>query len=105
MLCTFCMAKRLYIVTSKRGSATLLNVCLSFCRSNILLTEDKIAKVADFGLSAVRELDGLVSCVSISMPVGTRCYMPPEAFKGVLSKSLDVYAYGMVSFNVKILTE
>ena len=31
-----------------------------------------------------------------STTVGTRCYMPPEAFKGIFSTRTDVYSFGMV---------
>ena len=60
--------------------------------SNVLLGHQMEAKLSDFGLAVVGESH------SVRGPyVGTRPYMPPEAFKGVVSPKLDVYGFGMVS--------
>eukprot|EP00118_Oscarella_pearsei_P014306 m.121955 g.121955 ORF g.121955 m.121955 type:complete len:117 (+) comp37758_c0_seq19:1155-1505(+) len=67
--------------------------------SNLLLTEEKMVKLADFGLSTVCPND--LSWDS-SRSAGTRCYMSPEAFEGRITKKLDVYAYAMVSRTIPI---
>ncbi|KAG2424704.1 hypothetical protein HXX76_014280 [Chlamydomonas incerta] len=56
------------------------------------------AKVADFGLSRIL-LDAAASWVQ-SSPQGTCRYMPPEAFRGAFHRASDVYAFGMVLFDL-----
>ena len=71
-----------------------------FSSSNVLLGKDEksllIAKLADFGLSSYLREDEAGSFYT-STCVGTKCYMPPEAFRGRVSSAGDVYAFGMVS--------
>ena len=60
---------------------------------------DRRVRLADFGLSCFGEhLDNIHASFleSGSTTVGTRCYMPPEAFKGIFSTRTDVYSFGMV---------
>ncbi|XP_065837719.1 uncharacterized protein [Oscarella lobularis] len=70
--------------------------------ANILLKNDDVervtVKLADFGLSTFWDCDK--SYVSTTVMVGSRSYMPPEAFLGILSKKVDVYALGMVFYEI-----
>lgn len=67
--------------------------------SNVLLGEQFDAKLSDFGLAVIggTEAEQESLAVSPGPSVGTRPYMPPEAFKGVVSPKGDVYGLGMVS--------
>jgi hypothetical protein len=63
--------------------------------ANVLLGKQMEAKLNDFGLAFVggpSKLSG--PCF------GTRPYMPPEAFDGVVSPKGDVYALGMVLYEL-----
>ncbi|KAI8558263.1 hypothetical protein RHMOL_Rhmol04G0077100 [Rhododendron molle] len=66
--------------------------------ANILIDKNFRAKVADFGLTKLTEVGGS------SMPtrlVGTFGYMPPEyAEHGVVSPKIDVYAFGVVLYEL-----
>ncbi|XP_062512276.1 uncharacterized protein LOC134188100 isoform X2 [Corticium candelabrum] len=71
--------------------------------SNILTSCDRRVRLANFGLSCFGEhLDNMHASFleSGSTTVGTRCYMPPEAFKGIFSTRTDVYSIGMVLFEL-----
>ena len=67
--------------------------------SNILLSSDCVGKLSDFGLACSTEYESDPDESfeeSGSISVGTRCYMPPEAFKGRFSTKTDVYSLGVV---------
>ncbi|KAI6671822.1 hypothetical protein NL676_006707 [Syzygium grande] len=67
--------------------------------TNILLSEDFRAKIADFGLSRafVTENDAYVS----TCPAGTPGYLDPEfQSSGNLNKKSDVYSFGIVLFEL-----
>eukprot|EP00118_Oscarella_pearsei_P023072 m.271909 g.271909 ORF g.271909 m.271909 type:complete len:997 (+) comp40555_c0_seq40:76-3066(+) len=66
--------------------------------SNMLLTDDKTIKVGDFGLSEVISSDD--GSFAASSAAGTRSYMAPEALKGRVSQAGDVYAFGMVLYEL-----
>ena len=66
--------------------------------SNILLTEDLIPVVIDFGLS--REL-GSPSPAFSRIPQGTYRYMPPEVWAShIPSAASDIYSVGMTIFHL-----
>ena len=68
--------------------------------SNVMLGSDNLARIMDFGLACSICEDesekGIV--MSGSTIAGTRCYMPPEATKGVFSRKTDIFPLGMVYF-------
>lgn len=68
--------------------------------ANILLNENLDPKIGDFTL--IRQIENLpVGETQYSQNViGTSVYMSPEAFRGDVSKKLDVFSYGIVLFEL-----
>jgi len=60
---------------------------------NVLINEDKRAKVSDFGFAKMKEeTQSLVSCVG-----GTFAWMAPEALRGEqINTKADVYSFGVI---------
>ncbi|KAK1431514.1 hypothetical protein QVD17_07974 [Tagetes erecta] len=68
--------------------------------SNILLDHDWKAKIADFGLSKIGLKNQGFSFL-VSSGVGTYGYVDPQYMKtGLITKESDVYAFGVVLFEV-----
>ncbi|CAD6224281.1 unnamed protein product [Miscanthus lutarioriparius] len=70
--------------------------------ANILIDKDFRAKVADFGLTKLSEIGTTATSQSLpSRVVGTFGYMPPEyARYGEVSPKVDVYAFGIVLYEL-----
>ncbi|MED6137177.1 LysM domain receptor-like kinase 3 [Stylosanthes scabra] len=67
--------------------------------ANILIDKDFRGKVADFGLTKLREVGSSLSLHT--RLVGTFGYMPPEyAQYGDVSPKIDVYAFGVVLYEL-----
>ncbi|XP_014275275.1 interleukin-1 receptor-associated kinase 4 isoform X1 [Halyomorpha halys] len=67
--------------------------------ANVLLDENLVAKVGDFGLVKAGKPLGKVTMYT-STVVGTSAYMAPEAFKGEISTKGDVFSFGVVVLEI-----
>ena len=63
--------------------------------SNVLFDQDAHLFVTDFGLASLRRRSG-----TTGTPVGTPTYMAPEMFQGIASRQSDVYALGIMLFEL-----
>ncbi|KAG0575642.1 hypothetical protein KC19_5G019700 [Ceratodon purpureus] len=69
--------------------------------NNILLTNKNVAKLADFGLSKIRELDQEDATHITTIVKGTPGYLDPEYHEtGMLTSKSDVYAFGIVIMEI-----
>ncbi|GKD21317.1 kinase-like domain, phloem protein 2-like protein, partial [Tanacetum coccineum] len=69
--------------------------------ANILLGDNWVAKIADFGLSKVHPADQEASTLNMSTIAGTNMYLDPEYQKfGRLNKKSDIYSFGVVLFEI-----
>ncbi|ONM56279.1 Chitin elicitor receptor kinase 1 [Zea mays] len=69
--------------------------------ANILIDRDLRAKVADFGLTKLSEIGTTSQSLPSLRVVGTFGYMPPEyARYGEVSPKVDVYAFGIVLYEL-----
>src|SRR6185436_4210389 len=65
--------------------------------ANVLVTDDNVAKLADFGLA--KRIMGVGRFTRGHAPAGTPHYMAPELFDGhPPDKRADVYAMGITYF-------
>jgi serine/threonine protein kinase len=60
---------------------------------NILLSNDRIPRLADFGVAACPRLTGVPATRS---GLGTEAYMGPEVWRHAASQASDIYALGIV---------
>ncbi|PWA52196.1 serine-threonine/tyrosine-protein kinase catalytic domain-containing protein [Artemisia annua] len=68
--------------------------------ANILIGQNWVGKISDFGLSKLT-LSGLNRSSVISLACGTPGYCDPQYIStGILTKKSDVYSFGMVLFEV-----
>ncbi|KAJ1274532.1 hypothetical protein BS78_05G069800 [Paspalum vaginatum] len=66
--------------------------------ANILLTDSMVPKIADFGLS--RCLDENQSQLITSKLIGSRRYLAPESYSGVISFKSDIYSLGIIIMEI-----
>ena len=72
--------------------------------NNILLIGNVRAKVADFGMARLGDINPRATCFTNTMCPGTDVYMPPEAVqdKPVYTEKIDCFSFGVIT--VQILT-
>ncbi len=78
--------------------------------TNVLLTNSKVAKITDFGLSKFYKLDNISSFDnltnietnnSLTKEVGTEKYMAPEILnREIYNNKIDIYACGILFFEM-----
>ncbi|GJS95161.1 serine/threonine-protein kinase, active site protein [Tanacetum coccineum] len=68
---------------------------------NILLDNNWVAKIADFGLSRLRPANQKANTINTCTIAGTEVYLDPEYMEtGKLRKESDIYSFGVVLFEV-----
>lgn len=65
--------------------------------ANILLDENFVAKISDFGLTRASAKQTSTTMMTERI-VGTRVYMAPEALRGEITPKSDVFSFGVVGF-------
>ena len=72
--------------------------------NNVLLRGNVIAKVTDFGMARLSEINPRATHLTSTMCPGTNVYMPPEAVqdKPVYAAKIDCFSFGVIS--IQILT-
>ncbi len=66
---------------------------------NILITPDDRAKVADFGIAKLADIDADADLTATGLVVGTAAYLPPERIDGKPASARgDLYALGVVLY-------
>ena len=72
--------------------------------TNILLTQDMRAKIADLGVSKIFDIQQLYSASEQTMAPGTKAYMPPEALipHPKYDFKLDIFSVGVLSLYAAI---
>lgn len=66
--------------------------------SNIMIRDDGVVKIMDFGLARRREVDKTVTLTGVIQ--GTPGYMAPEQIQGEVDPRIDQYALGIVIFEM-----
>ncbi|MFZ5857209.1 MAG: SUMF1/EgtB/PvdO family nonheme iron enzyme [Chloroflexota bacterium] len=68
--------------------------------SNILLTESGQPMLTDFGVAKLFDMDATADLTGTGMGVGTPEYMAPEQWTGNVGPQTDVYALGLVLYEM-----
>ncbi|KAK0143716.1 Interleukin-1 receptor-associated kinase 4 [Merluccius polli] len=66
---------------------------------NILLDENFVAKISDFGLTRASATRSSATVLTERI-VGTRAYMAPEALRGEITPKSDVFSFGVVLLEI-----
>ncbi|KAM4553737.1 interleukin-1 receptor-associated kinase 4 [Fundulus diaphanus] len=67
--------------------------------ANILLDENFVAKISDFGLTRASAKHTSTTMMTDRV-VGTRAYMAPEALRGQITPKSDVFSFGVVLLEI-----
>ena len=88
-----------YVHTSTNDKGTIIHRDIK--SANVLLDDNWVAKIGDFGLSKLNNTDQQ-SCTLVTKNIaGTEVYLDPEyARTGRLKKESDVYSLGIVLFEI-----
>ncbi len=68
--------------------------------SNILLTEKGQPMLTDFGVAKLFDMEATADLTGTGMGVGTPEYMAPEQWQGQVGEQTDVYALGVVLYEM-----
>jgi tRNA A-37 threonylcarbamoyl transferase component Bud32 len=68
--------------------------------ANVLFTTAGTPKLADFGIARLLGMEGSTQLTGTGMGMGTPAYMAPEQWHGDVSPSVDIYALGVVFFEM-----
>ncbi|KAI3371144.1 hypothetical protein L3Q82_023773 [Scortum barcoo] len=68
--------------------------------ANILLDENFVAKISDFGLTRASAKRLTSTTMMTERIVGTRAYMAPEALRGEITAKSDVFSFGVVLLEI-----
>ena len=70
--------------------------------NNVLLIDDVRAKVTDFGMARLEQINPQATNYTNTMCPGTEVYMPPEAVqeKPVYSEKIDCFSFGVVTLQL-----
>ena len=73
--------------------------------NNVLLRGNTLAKVTDFGMAKLGDLNPQATCYTFTTCPGTDVYMPPEAIKDepVYNEKIDCFSFGVIT--IQILTQ
>ena len=66
--------------------------------NNVLMISNVKAKVTDFGMARLGDLNPRTSCLTFTMCPGTYVYMPPEAVQDqpVYTEKIDCFSFGVI---------
>jgi serine/threonine protein kinase len=68
--------------------------------ANILLTRQGMPKLSDFGIARILDIEGSTQLTGTNMGIGTPEYMAPEQWGGKPVPQTDVYALGVVFYEL-----
>jgi serine/threonine protein kinase len=70
--------------------------------NNVLMNDDMRAKVTDFGMASLGEMNPLATNLTFTMCPGTDVYMPPEAVqdKPVYTEKIDCFSFGVNAIQI-----
>ena len=70
--------------------------------NNVLLRGNVLAKVTDFGMARLSDVNPQTTCFTNTMCPGTDVYMPPEAVqnKSVYTEKIDCFSFGVIIIQV-----
>lgn len=68
--------------------------------ANILFSKHGTSKLSDFGIARMLDVEEVTQLTATGMGVGTPKYMAPEQWYGQVSPTVDVYALGIILYEM-----